>query len=103
MHYNDALDIWEKVVTELIGENEGEIYYQAFPSEFSPFAIVGIENIDTSSEYSMPSASETTETISDQVDKEVTSTPKTIERKYVWIGLLAGIVLLGILRIKRVI
>lgn len=129
MHYDDALDIWEKVVTELIGENESEIYYQAFPSEFSPFAIVGKKYIDMAlPEDPMPAASETTETISDPVTKVVASTPDTnvestfvpasaedtlatdngivderIERKYIWIGLFAGIALLGFLKIRRVI
>ena len=129
MHYDDALDIWEKIVTELIGENESEIYYQAFPSEFSPFAIVGKENIGmASSEDPMPVKLETTDAVSDPMDKGVTSTPensddstfvptseedtlatdngiveKTIERKYMWVVLFAIVVLFGILRIRRVI
>lgn len=129
MHYDDALDIWEKVVTELIGENESEIYYRAFPSEFSPFAIVGKEYIGMASpEEPMPVTLETTDAVSDPMDKGVTSTPensdestfvptseedtlatdngiveKTIERKYMWVILSAIVVLFGILRIGRVI
>lgn len=121
MHYDDALNIWEKVVTEFIGENESEVYYQAFPSKFSPFAIVGKENID----MALP---DEVESVSNPMTKEVANTPETsdestfvpvsaedtfvtdngivgetIERKYVWIVLSAGIVLFGLLRMRRVV
>ncbi|MCK5724553.1 MAG: hypothetical protein KAI84_18610, partial [Gammaproteobacteria bacterium] len=102
--------IWEKVVTEWIGENESEVYYQAFPSKFSPFAIVGKENIDnpmteevastpeTSDEPTfVPAAAEDTFVTDNEIVEE------TVERKYVWIVLSAGVVLFGFLRIRHII
>ncbi|WP_167879297.1 PGF-pre-PGF domain-containing protein [Methanococcoides vulcani] len=45
MHYNASNDGWEAVSTELIEVRDGYAYYKALPESFSPFAIVGMEEI----------------------------------------------------------
>ncbi len=104
MHYDDSSDVWEQVVTEWIGENEGEVYYQTFTSKFSPFAIVGKENIDLAlSDEPMRITPKTTDTMSDQVaGKGVISTTYNVISGKVWIGLFSVIALWGIFRIRRI-
>lgn len=78
MHYDETNNVWEPVSTELIEVLDGYAYYQSSPECFSPFAIVGTEELLQQVVEGLPSEDDVNEnnTSVDDVANSVINEPK---------------------------
>lgn len=78
MHYDENNNVWEPVSTELIEILDGYAYYQSSPECFSPFAIVGTEELTPQVAEEVPSEDDINEdhTSVDEVADSVINEPK---------------------------